>query len=171
VNLARGRAYDTCIHMLANQGPRLRQFRIVAKSAALTALRASCVQRRLAPCAGPRGLRIMSPTRAIPMKHATKPYDNSHERKSNRARAFQPPRVTQLTEKGNYVAKNVFSRHNSPRHNSSRPKWLTPKAPSSLALPIYQICDAFADSSSPGDPANRRLPAPSYPLSSAALDA
>jgi hypothetical protein len=54
------------------------------------------------------------------MHHATKPYDDSRQRKSRNANAFQPPRAAQPSEKANYVAKNEFSRHNSPRQNFAR---------------------------------------------------
>jgi hypothetical protein len=81
----------------------------------VSALRASSAQRRPVPRACINAPRIMSPTRANPMKHATKTYDDSRERKSKHANAFQPHRAAQISGKANYVAKNVLPRQNSPR--------------------------------------------------------
>jgi hypothetical protein len=93
----------------------------------VTALRASSAQWRPVPRACMSPPRVMSPTRANPMSHATKPYDESRQRKSNRVNDLLRRRAAQLTGKATYVAKNVFSRHKSPRQNpTTRAERLSP---------------------------------------------
>jgi hypothetical protein len=76
----------------------------------ITALSA---QRRPVPRACISAPRIMSPMRANPMSHATKPTTMpAAQVQSQQHHPAAPP-----PKRGNYVAKNEFSRRNSPRQN------------------------------------------------------
>jgi hypothetical protein len=109
-NLARGHAYDTCIHIAMNQKTTHMTLPLRRKAPIPPPCALPSVQRRPAPRACISAPRIMSPRRANRISQATKPYDDSRGRKSWHANAFQPHSAAQLTRKANYVAKNECSR-------------------------------------------------------------